>query len=217
MARGSAPKRQPRKGGQRHSKGAPNNIRSLGVPADGRVVLYRNPTQLHRFIRSTPPTFLAKAAADGGWNLNFSLSLLTSITDFTGLYDDYRIDKMELEMIWNPGAVAAQTPVFDVVQDWDGSGAAPATSSELVQYAALQKVCFDTTHRTVTLVVHKPFILTVTSVSASAMRRGAWVDVANTTEPFFGIRLWGNDYNTTVASGSVSYVWRAFISFRGQR
>jgi len=192
--------------------------RTLATMASADVQRASGFGKVYTITRSSAFTSLATAAADQGYTFNYTLNAnFPSVTDVSGLFDLYRVLKLELVIQWTNVGVTSQPPSMFIAQDWDGIASTPASADVLTQRAAMKLVCFDVTHRVHTHVVERPAILLATAAipaASSVIRRCPWIDLASLSETHFGPIAWINQYNSAVASGTLQYMWRATVQFR---
>lgn len=185
--------------------------------ASGTMQISRSVGKPFQMVRSTTFGDMAKAAVDQGYVFNFQVGLLGSTSDFTGMFDQYRIVWMELTFQWTNVGTVAQPPTLFVAQDWDSVATAPASADVMAQRANMKVVMFDATHRTFTLKIARPGVLVSVPTGASLFKRAPYLDLADLTVPHFGPLVWANQYNTALASGTLQTMWRVGVEFRGIR
>lgn len=185
--------------------------------AQGTIQIASSPGRAFQMVRSTAFGDLSKAATDQGYYFNFLLGTLGSTTDFTGMFDQYRITWMELTLQWTNVGTVAQPPTLFIAQDWDSVASAPASADVMCQRANMKVVMFDATHRVFTVRIKRPGVLVTLPTSASYFKRAPWLDLADLVVPHFGPIMWANQYNTALASGTLQYMWRVGVEFRGVR
>lgn len=219
MAQNKKPRRTPRGRGRKARQvfGGPDVPSKPTTLAQGTIQLANTPGRPFQMVRSTIFGDMAKAAVDQGYVFNFTIGILGSTTDFTGLFDQYRISWLELTFQWTNVGTVAQPPTLFIAQDWDGVGSAPANADILAQHANMKAVMFDATHRTFTLRIKRPAINASLPTSAALFKRAPWLDLADLSVPHFGPIVWANQYNTALASGTLQTNWRAGIEFRAIR
>ena len=158
-------------------------------------------------------TFKAIGAYD------FKLSYLPAYTDFTNLFDQYRIVKVKIEFIPNlTGNGAPGNPglysIFHMAVDHTDVGT-PANTAEILQYDQ---------HRTVQ--PFKPFSMTfkpapsaqyfnTLTSSGYGPRAGAWIDGSSPAIAHYGLKyVW--DCNSATATQMVPFVtvWAEFREAR---
>lgn len=152
--------------------------------------------------------------SNGGSNASavmFSLSQLPNYTEFTNLFDQYRIDR--IKVVFEPvyranqiginypnaasgttsgdyfGGYMPQPPRFATVIDYD-DGTAPASMDELRQYGNVRETLATTRQ----VRSFKPACLGMVyeSISSTAYtpKFGTWLSVTDPTTPHYAIRWW---------------------------
>jgi hypothetical protein len=121
-------------------------------PREGDTAVFLDPRQMiqrgsvarsqkHRFTRITTGTPIVTSTTVPTFvGLSFALSDLPGYTEFTNLFDQYRIDRIELKLIPNvtdsfPSSLLTGT--IQSVIDYD-DGNTPTTTTELLQYENCQ-------------------------------------------------------------------------------
>lgn len=132
----------------------------------------------------------------GGASMNFQLNFVTNPTEFTTLFDRYRIVGVKLQFL--PGqnnsdayinGFASPLPYLYYAQDWDDAGV-PGSQTEVTQYGTVKCRRLD-----------KPFSVFIkpkaaaqvyhTGVtSAFATANNAWIDCSNGDVQHYGMKLW---------------------------
>lgn len=98
-----------------------------------------------RIIRTVSLGTIASAALTNTYGaIQLSLDQLPSYTEFTNLFEEYKIDKIVLkfypaQMTENDNGTAASTPIFMYAID-KSDATAPASLNEMYQYAGLKIV-----------------------------------------------------------------------------
>lgn len=161
--------------------------------ARGRVGKIRQP--VHYFKRSvfTPAAFTVSAGTDFFNASQFQLGFLPDVTDFTSLYDQYKILSVTIKLmprgnssdVGVAAGIGNMTRVFSVL-DYDDS-VVPTSLNQLIQYQNL-KTTNSTSIHTRTL---KPMFIkevqTITGTGGSPTR-GGWIDVLNTNVQYRGVK-----------------------------
>lgn len=158
-----------------------------------------------------------------GGALSFSLNQLPNVTEFTQLFDQYRINKVVLKFlpVINQINVDANSnnmivPFFYTVIDYD-DGSAPTSGADLQQYASCKVVS-----------ANKPFTRVViprtstpvyrSGVSAAYLSNNArqWIDCNYVDVPHYGVKYWGNP---TYANNQIGYRVEGimYIAFKNVR
>lgn len=213
--------RRPRRVARRHVPRRSVRSETQRVPATmaaGSVTTFHTPGKTFTSVRSSAPSSVGKAAGDQGYSFNFQLNSLVSAGELTSLFDQYRVDWFDVVFMWDALPGYAQLPTFYVAQDWDGINGVPGSSGYLSERASTKTVMFDATHRVQAFRVVRPGVLMANlSAAPGVLKRSPWLDIADTAEPHFGLLVWGTNYNTTLASGTMSYYFRAQITCRSTR
>lgn len=165
---------------------------SMALPGQTRDV--------HRFVRSVQIGALTPAAADKGWAWTFALSDLPNYTEFTALFDQYRLSLVELVFTWSPGTTVATStfPTLLIASDYD-SAAVPASSSEIAQRRHITWV-FSPSKPIATFRLRPRVLLDVGSGGSSGFSTLApareWIDLAFSTLTQRGAVAWIANFNT---------------------
>lgn len=155
---------------------------------------------------------LTKTASDSGFGWSFAFSDMHDYTEFTSLFDQYRIDAVTVSFTvrTNTGA----WPLMYVWQDRDDSTAPTAISdAEVVQSA--KRFLPSSTSPTVTLRLNPRPKVPGISGNTYTSERAMWCDCAVPGEAHYGLKLWllANTGDDSVITMSVRY----HFSMRGVR
>lgn len=158
------------------------------------------------------------SGADGttvGRSSNFKLSDLPNYTEFTALFDQFRISRIKYRWVVNRnpdygGAVVTNIyntvvqgvyPRIMWVHDYDG-GAVPANFADLQQYPSMKEVYLTPDKPYTKWYYIKPARLAVEyETAALSAYRPTWsgyLDVASVDTPFYGIRMFADGLNTGI-------------------
>lgn len=166
--------------------------------ARGRVG--KNPQPVHYFKRTRfyPASLVVTSGVTSYQGVAFTLGDLPDVTDFTALYDQYKISKVVVK--WLPrgnqsdlgisGSTALTgniSRMFSVL-DFDDD-ATPSSIDQLCQY---QNMKITGTHQ-VHSRVFKPAVrieaATGLGTTANIIKRDQWIDVTNTNIKHYGVKL----------------------------
>lgn len=146
---------------------------------------------------------------------DFRLEDLSNYTEFTALFDQFKIAGIKYRWVVNRNpdfggtvvsnvyntVVQGQYPRIMWVHDYDG-GAAPANYAELQQYPRMKEVYLTPDRPYTKWYYVKPARLAVDYESATlSAYRPIWkgfIDAASTATPHYGIRCFGDAVNTNV-------------------
>lgn len=184
------------------------------------LAVANGPGATYRFVRSMDFTLtLPKAATDQGYALSFSLDDLPSSSEFTALFDRYRVDQLDFVFLWEAGTAitTAQYPCLWIAADWDGVPSSP-TLSTVMQYPGVRMHAFSYQRPTLQYTVKRPGILqTLAGGSNGAVVRSPWLDVSAPSVEHYGAIGFVNQYNSTASSGTIYFSIRAHLSFQAPR
>jgi len=186
-----------------------------GVPA---VVTYTNTTRFSLgFTLGSVQNYL-----NGGF---VGSSAITNYTEYTQLFDSYRIRKVEISMFYNSNSSAlgpgTSLPVISIANDYDDVGSTGLES--LMQYESYRTIQFGNNTRN-GLVKHqlKPKVQSLvetTAGTAIAMNpSNPWLDCNNGTVLYCGVK--GNFDNMNIGSASTGFVTfyvKYFVEFKNTR
>jgi hypothetical protein len=190
-----------RRGGRRRGSRAVGSSTAV-VPVS---VNEKGLSRIHQFVRTGVSNVSIGQNAAGLDTLaafKFRLSDLTNSTEFTNLFDEYRIVKVELTFRWDhaPATVGAAlnlgVPPFYTVVDYDDAST-PAVITDLFQYESCKM--WDLSKGPAVVVVH-PKISTAAygaGVFTSYTNTRSWVDNASPSVDHYGAKygfqtsLWG--------------------------
>lgn len=154
------------------------------------------------------------------WGSGINLGTpLPNSSDFTNLYDTWRLDKVELTLITAAtGTGVADTkhimPVMWVVNDYDDR-IPPSVPNQMLEADGLRIIDFSNGH------VQKHTVYPRVSVSGSAMEsaKGAWFDCQNSATEYVGVKIYYDTLgNTTLYDiGQFEIIAKYHLSFKGVR
>jgi hypothetical protein len=191
---------------------------SVLVPAIGSGFTSGGSTQIS-YIGQTGATAEFGAMA-------FSLQDLDQVTSFTALFDQYRIDRVIVQIRTRNNALAlnsvtavnAEPPSLLFVIDRDDS-TAPTLLAQLREYDNCQIMGCDQSAEIDLEPSVTPAVFASGSFSGyGSARTGMWLDCANTSIPHYGVKFGVSALNssTTAAWYWDLYFWY-FLSFRNVR
>lgn len=213
MAKSSANRRRKGKGkGKRVSQ---NNVFDSSRSS---FALSMVPSGSHRFLRATRLADLSQAAADQGFQASYLLSGVPNSSEFTALYDCYRIDKVEITFVFDLGSAATTSyyPRIVFAPDFNDS-TPPTTETDVLQYSQARSYQFSDANRELTIsivprVAKTVYRTAVTSAYGWDSTR-TWLDTAYPDIPHFGLKFFVNNYNSTSFGGTkLRYYTRYFVT-----
>jgi len=199
------------------------------MPISQNIYVARNPVpaRMHRFTRCSAITAATAGAADSGFNFTFTLADVENSTEFTNLFDQYRIRAVEVVLYAIPivDTTAGQRldPYAHFCADWDGPNTVPTSADELLQREDVHFHVFTPEKTTLSMRVNRPgtlgTILDLTATQASAMvMRSPWLNCGDPSIEHFGVPLFLSNFNTTTANSTlIRYFKRYFLEFKQSR
>lgn len=183
------------------------------------------PRQLSQKVVHVKRTFQASTIASNAsvytstGSIAFALSQCPAPTDFTNLFDQYRIVKTQINFVPNysgntAGGIPGLYNIFYMAVDHTDV-TSPTQASDVLQYDA---------HRLVQ--PYKPFSITFKPAPSSSFfnsttttgygpRQGAWLDSSSPAVPHYGLK-WVWDCNSATATNILPYV-SLWLEFREAR
>lgn len=209
---------------KRRATGSRRRFRSGSRKPSG---MKRRNTMSRSLYRPMRPFHFKRMVALGDINFNnigfggqilFKLSDLSSVADFTALFDSYAISKVVVkfkatvnQINTGVNSATAYVPDFFVAADYDAA-AVPANADVLRQYSTVKycKVNQDITY------VLRPRVLTQvfrTAVTTGYMvnKSGVWLDLDYSDIPHYGLLYFAN---AAVAANQFSYHVEATYYFK---
>jgi hypothetical protein len=199
----------------RRRRDKPDVPRAFGGSGNS-VTQYGGKRQLFKIVRPGLVRSLGKAASDQGYALTFSLDDAVSYSDFTTLFDEYRITRADITFWWQPGTSSVQFPHMCTAIDYDGA-TAPGAYTDLFQYSSTHIAMFNTANTIHNVSVKNPGVSLSTFSGNAAPVRSPWIDCSNVSQVHYGLLLFVGEYNSTTASGAISYHVRYHLEFRTTR
>jgi len=151
---------------------------------------------------------------------SFSLAQLPSVSDFTALYDQYKITGAKLQL--TPAlSEGIQSPIFGTasalgysrvhtVIDYDDT-LVPTSEDQLLEYGSHKSTApFQTHSRYIKpKVLHEIYRSAI--ATAYAPRANTYLDMTNTDVPHYGLKLWISAPNTT-AGTAASITYKVYLT-----
>ena len=155
----------------------------------------------------------------GGASMCFMLTDVVSSTEFTSLFDNYRILGVELELIWNStstyadssGSPVGSQPMLYWASDFDDNNA-PNTPGILLEKDNTRTLALGDgkVHR-----IRIPFPRVADAVYNGAVFNGyghgtvgQWLDSASPSVPHYGLKLWFEGFPVTTTPGACCLTMR---------
>lgn len=196
----------------------PRRRRRGGRPsarADGRLLPACTRGKSYKFVRSANIGPLTVPATDSIFTWNFALSDLPSASEFTNLFQEYRICKVVQTFTW--AAAAGTTSVaYPTIFVADSTSGYTATGLNDIVQRRYRRLCFNAS-KTIHSVAVKPAVRF--DVGATTSNHGImvspWLSSGNSSVVHAGIVAFLQDYNTTLGTGALRLVEEFHIETRG--
>jgi hypothetical protein len=156
--------------------------------------------RIYRFERWISPAVLTPPAADKGYVFSYTLGNFSGATEFTALFDLYRMTS--IEVTFSLTYYVATSPVLNFLADYD-TFTVPATIDTVMQRPH-KRVVLTPTHPTYTYKL-RPRVLGVVQTSsgtssASLVPAAQWMDCNDSTVTYGGLLGWIENFNTTTGT-----------------
>lgn len=164
---------------------------------------------VHNFRRTQYLNQALIIPTGSGYTFNsfaFNFNAMPDFTNFTSLYDMYKINKIRFTLIPRTTETTQATSTWDnqvsSVIDYDDV-TVPTTLDQLLQYPNMKMTRGTKIHSRTWV----PRIRMLTDLSgAHEVKRAGWLDAANTGVPHYGIKL-------AIAQSSISQIYDIRVDF----
>jgi hypothetical protein len=190
-----------------------------GSRADGGdVALYwKQPRpQVHKFVRNIQLQDIPKTAVNQGFAIAFTLNDLPDVSEFTSLFDQYRLDWVEYTFVLRKFAAGSSLPVIYYAEDHDDSNL--PSFAAICEAQNVQIVTFGSDRTMIKFRITPNVLRQVYNGLTSGYERappGVWLDCANSAIPHYGVKYVIENYNTTdTPNNVVATSLRYHVSFK---
>jgi len=200
--------RRPPKGKGRKLSGKKQNVYgntgpSMFMPPPGR--------KSYHFERRIAPSALAPAVADSGRSFNYTLSSFPGASEFTVLFDLYRMTSIEITITANIISTNQFFPILYFLADYDTY--TTPSSIDVVMQRPHKRVALTAIAPSFTFKL-KPRVLGVVqassgTTSAALAPVSQWYDCNDSTIVYGGLLGWIENYNTVTGTS-------LYVTVRGQ-
>jgi hypothetical protein len=160
-------------------------------------------TAPYRFSRSFDLGNLAKSAVDQGYAFPFALNQVPSSTEFTTLFDKYRITKIDLTFSFNylgtstggSQETVLLYPALSLFMD-DDDAIIPTTKSDVQERMSVQRVSFAPMRQQISVTINPRWIQSRGGTSTNLAPVGSWIDMSTPAVQHYGVKLWADSYNS---------------------
>jgi len=180
-----------------------------------RVPRRRNPRNILTTTRMYEGTSVTASNAGAlAQAYSFNLNSLPNVTELSNLFDQYRINAISFTMIpnvtgndMNPVSTYYEMPNVHSVIDFDDD-AAPAAVTELMQYPSYRRTRGTQIHTRYFKPCIAQTIYKTGATTGTSQRRAWWLDLADTTVPHFGLKIY---IDVTNAATNIKY--RIYVKY----
>lgn len=153
---------------------------------------------------------------------SFNIASLPDITDFSNLFDQYKLNAIEVTFIpnitsndMNPVSTYYEMPNVHSIIDRDDD-AAPGALTNLMQYPSYRRTRGHQVHKRYWKPALAQTIYKTGATTGTAQKGPMWLDLADTTIPHFGLKLYIDQTNASTNIKYSMYV-KYFLQFKGIR
>lgn len=165
-----------------------------------------------KIVRGVDLGQIPKNVLDAGAAFDFSLNDVPNSTDFTNLFDRYSLDKIEL-MFFYQNTPAATTNAFPtLVHSIDVNDASTPTLQNQVLERGNVKIESFTLSKNVIRITFIPRTLAPASGALLSLQMplGTLVDTASPDQPYYGLKAWVQNYNSTATPSGVMRLYAKY-------
>lgn len=184
-------------------------------------VVYREPRmRIHRFSRLVNYGTIAQGALDTGFGYAVLLQNLPNYTEFTALFNQYRIMQVDVEYVLQTQLISGAFPRLSYCVDYNDN-TNPTSEDQILQYENAS-VCNFSQMKTVFKRSYVPRIALPAYQGAftayTTSPPGTWVDCDNPGVLHYGWKHWLSNYNSTsTPTVQVKLYFRLHFECRGER
>lgn len=171
--------------------------RTVSLP--NHVNLRPTYTAPYKFSRSFGIGNLVKAAGDLGHAFPFGLSLLPNYSEFTNLFDRYRIRQVDVRIVLeqNNSTTSRYPTVWAYMDDDDAS--IPLTRNAVLERQSVRPFTFSDAKTVYSVSIQPRWLLDGTNKHSLAPR-DMWIDMSTPAVSHYGLKLWIDGYNNSFDS-----------------
>jgi hypothetical protein len=205
MARTQGNRRGAARGGQRRRQGNADT-RNQATRLPNLLVLKPSYTAPYKFSRSFDLGLLTKSAADQGYAWPFALNQVPASSEFTALFDKYRIKCIDLTFsYWREGYLGGSTlwPTMFLFMD-DDDAIIPTAKTEALERMSVQRVSFSPTRQTISVEINPRWVQSRGGVSTNLAPQNSWIDMATPAVQHYGVKAWIDNFNNSTGNMEIS-------------
>jgi len=165
---------------------------------------------IHHFKRIYQGSAISASASGNTLGaLAFTFNSLPNHTEFSHLFDEYRMNAIRISLIpnftgsdINPYTTAQSLPNIWSIIDHNDS-VAPSTLNELLQYPNCKMTRGNSIHTR----VFKPSCLTDVAAITSGVKYKQWINIADSNIPHYGFKYFVDQTQNNIGT------WRVFVTY----
>lgn len=172
-------------------------------------------------IRRTVAQTVSQGSVDVGRSFVGQLSQLPNISEFTSLFDQYRILKIHFSFLLLRAGQFGTTGVYNypnMCWSYDpNDSTTPVTLADVTSYQQFGMEQFSETKRRIDITI-VPRVPVSTPSTTLALPGATWCSTSDTSQPWFGLKTWIQEYASTLTTGTVVQVFATYdMEFRNPR
>jgi len=175
-----------------------NAARQVALP--NHVSLQPCYTAPYKFSRSFSVGVLTRATNDMGHAFPFGLSLLPNYSEFTNLFDRYRLRRVDVRiaMVQKNNHTTSRFPTVWAYMD-DDDASIPLTKNAVLERQSVRPFTFSDAKTVYSVSIQPRWLLDSTN-KASLAPRDMWIDMSTPSVSHYGLKMWVDDYNNSYDS-----------------
>lgn len=182
----------------RRSRGGTSTNAQRQVALPNHVNLKPSYTAPYKFSRTFDIGALPRATADLGHAFPFGLSLLPNYSEFTTLFDRYRIRQVDVRMVFAQRNISGSTTNYPTIWAYmdDDDASIPTTRSAVLERQSVRPFTYSDAKTVYSVSLHPRWLIDGTN-KASLAPRDMWIDMSTPSVSHYGLKMWVDNYNTS--------------------
>jgi hypothetical protein len=162
------------------------------------VMLKPSYTAPYKFSRSFSIGNLPRGNTDLGHAFPFALSQLPNSSEFTSLFDKYRIRQVDIRMVLVRVNPTDSVPTIWAYMD-DDDATIPITFDAVKERQSVRPFTFSSAKHVYSASIQPRWL--IDSINKKSLApRDMWIDMANPSVEHYGLKLWCQDYSNSTGS-----------------
>jgi len=191
----------------------------MAVSMPNHVNLKPSYTAPYRFSRTFEIGALPKGASDLGHAFPFALSQIPNASEFTTLFDRYRIRSVDVRLVYSgiPTSIATGFSTHPTVWAYmdDDDAVIPTTRNAVLERQSVRPFTYSDANTVVSYTIAPRWLVDGTNKTSLAPRN-MWIDMSTPSVEHYGLKLWIDAYNTSVMHAGMQIAATATIHFECQ-